>query len=149
MVLFLKKSTFSFFLSLISCSLIGLLFFGIFSLFNANNKKNAQNASEEKERTNMVIIYILLIVQKSLIYLLLLCHRASLWYKNYFKKNHWATRLHWLTCSLITINTHTEGYSDPVPHTQSCCPKHSLAYQIWIIPSLKITPNECTISSKN
>ena len=43
---------------------------------------------------------------QSLIYLIPLCHRAPLFSKNYSKTHHWATLLHWVTCSFITTNSY-------------------------------------------
>ncbi len=53
--------------------------------------------------------------------LLPLSHRAPLLSK--LKTHQWATLLHRLTCSFITMNTHTVVYFVSILHTPSCCPK--------------------------
>ncbi len=61
------------------------------------------------------------------------------------RTHQWTTLLEWLTCSFITMNTHTVVYLDSIPHTPSCCPKYSLKHRMWINLPLKIVPNKCTV----
>ncbi len=47
--------------------------------------------------------------------------------------------------TFITMNTHTVVYFESIPHTPSCCFKHSPEHQMCINPQLKIVPDKCTI----
>ncbi len=63
----------------------------------------------------------------------------------WLKTHQWATLLHWVTRSAITMNTHTVVYFDSIPHTPSCCQGYSPEHQVCINPQLKIIPKKCTI----
>ncbi len=76
------------------------------------------------ESTNFISI----VCVSQLICLLPLSHRAPLLSKKLISEPHCCA----VTCSFITVNTHTVLYFDLIPHTPSCCPKYSLDHQMWI-----------------
>ncbi len=78
-------------------------------------------------------------------YIFFFCAKELHCYPKSIKIHQWATLLHWVTCSFITMNTHTVVYFDSIPHTPSCFPKYSLEHQTWINSLLKIVPYKCTM----
>lgn len=70
--------------------------------------------SHEKTKNNKwtdLISLSIVCVVKSLIWFLLLCHRAPL-----FTKNTSATLLHWLMCSCVSMNKHTAVHFEWIQH---------------------------------
>lgn len=54
-----------------------------------------------------------------------------------FKTHQWATAIHWLMCSFITVSTHTVFYFDSHTHTPSWSQKYSLAHALCMALLLK------------